>query len=112
MPDDNGGNSQEVTQAISEIREWLVRIDTNQSNQTQLLTEIKDSANHARKKADDAEDKADRANFRLDAVERRQDENDAKWREDRTEKRWQWGVIATVIVGVLAAGVPIILAFI
>ncbi|MFD2704617.1 hypothetical protein [Salibacterium lacus] len=52
---------------------------------------------------------AERANTRIDAVEQRLDEHDAKWREDRTEKRWVWTAIIA-IVGTI--GVPIIIAFI
>ncbi len=104
---DNGGDgSKELTAAISEVREWLVRIETHQSNQTQLLTEIKDSADKANEKADTADDKAERALSELNTYkgevdrrfgesDRRFEENDKKWSDDRVEKRWVWGLLFT-----------------
>ncbi len=95
-----------LTAAISEVREWLVRIETHQSNQTQLLTEIKDSADKANEKADTADDKAERAlselstykdevNRRFGENDRRFKDNDKKWSDDRVEKRWVWGLLFT-----------------
>lgn len=77
-------NEDNSNKAMSEVREWLVKIDTKQENILQLLEDSKARANEAYTKADNAEDSAEEA---LRAIEsHRQDYHKRIDKEDNDTK--------------------------
>lgn len=91
--------------AIGEVREWLVRIDTNQSHQTLLLEEIKAQSTNAFHKAGVAEDKADMA---ISKTELFHAELREYKQEQSNEKKW---LIRTGVM-LLGAGIPVLISLI
>lgn len=94
----------EIAKAISDIREWLVKIDTNQTHQTELLKTINQQATNAFNKADIAEDTAEEA---LSLAKQTKKELDSFKEDEKVKKRWLIGVLIS-IVGILT---PILLRF-
>ena len=95
MDERGSGN---YTQTIGEIREWLVKIDTNQLHQTQLLETIKQQSENAFTKADYAEDTANEA---LTLATKTDAKLDKYVDDERTGRRWLIGVAITAIVALL-----------
>lgn len=91
-------------QMISEIREWLVRIDTNQQHQTKLLEGLTEQSSNAFSKADNAEFTAKTALEKAESVER---EFDEYRREQVVGRRWVIGVSITIALALL----PMIISF-
>ncbi|WP_077603605.1 hypothetical protein [Oceanobacillus sojae] len=90
--------------SYAEVREWLVRIDANQTHQTQLLESLNKRAEKALDKADIAEDKAYEA---LRIAKRADQRIDEREREEKVRTRWLLGLVVTVMVATL----PIIAKF-
>ncbi|GGP13590.1 hypothetical protein [Oceanobacillus neutriphilus] len=88
----------------AEVREWLVRIDANQTHQTQLLESLNARAEKALDKADIAEDKADEALAVARRVDRRVDDRE---QEDKVRIRWLLGLVVSIFIATL----PIIAKF-
>lgn len=100
MADERGGNSV----AISDIREWLVRIDTNQQHQTQLLEALNAEAKNTYEKADKAEDIAEEA---LALAKKNRNDFDGYRHDQVMTKRWMVGTV----IAILAILAPIIKGF-
>lgn len=100
MPDEQS----DTQPAIAEIREWLVRIETNQQHQTKLMETLNTQASNAFEKADHAEDKADDA--LTIAKDNRKDFDDYR-KEQVIAKRWMIGTV----IAVLAILAPIVKGF-
>ncbi|SET69359.1 hypothetical protein SAMN05216389_12118 [Oceanobacillus limi] len=91
-------DEKEYAQTIAEIREWLVKIDTNQTHQTNLLETINTQATNAFAKADNAEDKADKA---LSLAQRNEENFDNYVENERTGRRWLIGILITIGLALL-----------
>lgn len=89
---------------IAEIREWLVRIDTNQQHQTKLLESLTTQADNAFEKADTAEEKANEA---LRLSRKTEQELNEYRKEQVVGRRWAIGIIISVILTLL----PILVNF-
>lgn len=94
----NGVDEKEYVQTIADIREWLVRIDTNQTHQTKLLETINDQASNAFTKADSAEDKAEQA-LKVSAQNKHDFEKYVD--EEKKGRRWLIGIMITVAIALL-----------
>lgn len=88
-----GGSDAMDEKVIADIREWLVRIDTNQQHQTKLLETINEQAANAFAKADNAEDKADKA---LSLAERNEERFDKHVDDEKVGRRWLIGLLVTI----------------
>lgn len=99
-----GVDEKEYARTIADIREWLVRIDANQTHQTKLLEAINTQATNAFTKADTAEDKADKALMLAQKNEQRLDDRD---KDERVHRRWVIGTIVTIVLFLL----PIVSAY-
>lgn len=91
-------DEEKVTQTIAEIREWLVRIDTNQSHQTKLLETLNAHASSAFEKADKAESVADEA---LQLAKKNEQEFKSYVKDEKTGRRWLMGVLVSVGLALL-----------
>lgn len=95
---ETGPSSDSYTQTIADIREWLVKIDTNQSHQTKLLETLTQQADNAFTKADTAEDTAEDA---LRLAETTKKELDDYKRDEASNRRWLIGLVVTVTLALL-----------
>lgn len=86
------------SESLAEVREWLVRIDANQTHQTHLLESLTTRAEKALDKADVAEDKADKALAVAKRVDKRVDDRE---QEERIRTRWLIGLVASVLIATL-----------
>lgn len=100
---DNSGRQQDEKN-YAEVREWLVRIDANQTHQTQLLESLNARAEKALDKADIAEDKADEALAIAHRVDKRVNDRE---QEEKVRIRWILGLVASIFIATL----PIIARF-
>jgi hypothetical protein len=91
-------DERDYTKTIGEIREWLVKIDTNQKHQTRLLETINTQASNAFAKADSAEDRAEEALTLAQQTDRRLDDY---IENERTGRRWLVGVLVTIALALL-----------
>ena len=82
-------SNNELNEKISDIREWLVRIDTKV-----------DYFNDVKTKADQADEKADEA---LALAK----ENRADILDMRANTKWVWGVMLTVVGLLLSVGIAL-----
>ncbi|MGE1096801.1 hemolysin XhlA family protein [Bacillus altitudinis] len=82
-------SNNELNEKISDIREWLVRIDTKV-----------DYFNEVKTKADQADEKADQA---LALAK----ENRADILDMRANTKWVWGVMLTVVGLLLSLGIAL-----
>ena len=85
-------------QYMLEILDRLARLETKFDEQV----DVKHTARHALDKANDNSKE-------IVEIRRRMDENDAKWRTDRTEK---WGMWIAIIAGIFTVGASLISALI
>ncbi|WP_096436470.1 hypothetical protein [Alteribacter populi] len=95
---DNLDETKELLRMAMDVRESIARLDTK----VDRLSEIQ-------KTAEDAKESANSAHGRLDSHEHRLVENDERWRNDRTEKRWIWGLFFTAVIAVSTALLSILL---
>lgn len=104
-------NEADYGKMISEIREWLVRIDTNQQHQTKLLEGLTEQSSNAFSKADNAEDLANAAIKKAEEVGAELDDYKKEQAEQRKEqavgRRWAIGTVITAVVFLL----PMIISF-
>ncbi len=91
-------NADEYARTIADIREWLVKIDTNQQHQTKLLETLTQQSENAFQKADLAEDKADEA---LKLAQRTEQRLDDKEKDEKVNRRWLVGTIITIVLFLL-----------
>lgn len=91
-----------ITGQISDVREWLVRLDTK----LDYLNEVKTTADRADKNADAALQKAE--DNAQDIVEVRQDLADTKteWGE---KNRWAWGFVFLALITLGGALITVLL---
>ncbi len=92
------------SESLAEVREWLVRIDANQTHQTQLLETLNARVEKALDKADVAEDKAYEA---LRIAKRADQRIDDKEQEQKVRNRFLVGTAISVL-GIL---LPVLLKF-
>lgn len=106
-------DEQKFNATISEIREWLVRIDTNQQHQTQLLESLTRQAENAFTKADNAEDKAESAMARANEAYERTEENKKAFerykQDEKVSRRWLVGLVAGTLVTFLSTILTVLL---
>jgi hypothetical protein len=98
MDEKERSQDEENRQMITEIREWLVRIDTNQQHQTKLLETLTTQADNAFEKADHAESKAEEALKRSIRIE--SDFNEYE-KEQVAGRRWTIGIAVSLFVALL-----------
>ncbi|MEI4789835.1 hemolysin XhlA family protein [Bacillus sp. FJAT-53060] len=82
-------SNNELNEKISDIREWLVRIDTK----VDYFNDVKTKANQADEKADQALALAK--------------ENRADILDMRANTKWVWGVMLTVVGLLLSLGIAL-----
>src|SRR5690606_212133 len=85
-------------QMISEIREWLVRIDTHQQHQTKLLEDLTKQASNAFAKADNAEVVANKA---LDEARKTRKDFEEYKKDQVVGKRWAIGLAVSLFLTLL-----------
>lgn len=100
MNEEDAKKLEESRQAVSELREWMVRFDVNQEHQTNLLEQLVIKVDKAIESADQADDKAEKA---LTLATQTKKELDEYKTEQKTQKRWLIGLLFPSFIAVAVA---------
>lgn len=96
---------------ISDVREWLVRIDTNQAHQTKLLETLNKHSENAYIKADNAEELAQHAHSKVDQTEYKimqtREDFERHKASEIVMRRWLSGLIVSSILVVIGLTIEV-----